>query len=133
MQINLQRYFLLFTGVTLMLIGIAYCIDPNLLLARYDLSATSASEDNMYRGAYGGLFITVGAAVAYGFRSAAFRFASTVFALVFMGGFAIGRIASIALLGMPHQMIINLLVFEIVSSGLLIWFLFRQPSKTATQ
>ena len=42
------------TGLLLTFIGLAYCIDPNLLLARYDLSVNGASEDNMYRGAYGG-------------------------------------------------------------------------------
>ncbi|MCG8416120.1 MAG: DUF4345 domain-containing protein [Pseudomonadales bacterium] len=128
-QKNIHRYVLLFTGATLALIGVTYCIDPNLLLARYELSVAGASEDNMYRGAYGGLFITTGAAIAYGFYTDAFRQVSTIVALLFMGGFAIGRIASILALGIPHQQIVGLLVFEIVSSAVFIWLLLSQPVK----
>ena len=127
MQANFQRYFLLLTGVALVLIGFAYCVDPNFLLARYELSVAGTSEDNMYRGAYGGLFVTVGAAVAFGFHSPSFRQTSTIIALLFMGGFAIGRIASILALGMPHEQIIGLLLFELVSSAVFVWFLVSQP------
>ncbi len=132
-QENIHRYVLLLTGVTLVLIGVAYCIDPNLLLARYELSVAGASEDNMYRGAYGGLFITTGAAIAYGFFTKTFRQASTIIALLFMGGFALGRIASILALGIPHQQIVGLLVFEIVSSAVFIWLLIAQPIKKAAE
>ncbi len=127
MSMNLfQRWVLLFTGVTLTLIGASYCFDPNLLLARYELSVAGISEDNMYRGAYGGLFITVGIAVAFGFFSKAFLNTATIIVVLFMGGFAIGRIASILARGLPHEQIIGLLLFEIASSVLFIWFLVRE-------
>ena len=133
-QTTIHRYALLLTGVTLSLIGIAYCIDPNLLLARYELSVADVSEDNMYRGAYGGLFITTGAAIAWGFFQNTFRQVSTIIALLFMGGFAFGRLASILALGVPHQQIVGLFAFEIVSTALFIWFLYSQSvNKTAEQ
>ena len=119
--------------MTLTLIGISYCIDPNFLLARYELSVAGISEDNMYRGAYGGLFITIGGAIAYGFYSRAFERTSLVIALLFMGGFAVGRMASIITLGLPHQMIVNLFVFELVSSALLVWFLVTDQRSIATE
>lgn len=124
-----NRYFLLVVGTTLALIGIAYCIDPNLILTRYELNVSSASEDNMYRGAYGGLFITVGVAVACGYFSESIKQISTLIALIFMGGFAIGRVASVLAIGMPHQQIVSLLVIEMVSSALLVWFLCSQQNK----
>ena len=126
MSLNLiQRWVLLLTGVTLTLIGISYCIDPNFLLARYELSVAGISEDNMYRGAYGGLFITVGLAVSFGFFSKPFLNTATTIVVLFMGGFAIGRVASILARGMPHEQIVGLLVFEIASSMLFIWFLLK--------
>lgn len=133
MRYRFQRYFLLITGITLALIGLAYCIDPNLLLVRYELSASGISEDNMYRGAYGGLFITVGAAIAYGFVSQTFAKTSTVIALLFMGGFALGRMASIVAMGLPHQMIMNLFVFEVVSTALFLWFLVSEPTSVVAE
>ncbi len=122
----IQRYSLLMIGVTLAAIGVVYSIDPNLLLSRYELSVAGASEDNMYRGAYGGLFITLGAAVSFGYFAESFRQTATIIALLFMGGFALGRIASIIALGMPHQLIVGLLMFEIVSSALFIYLLLSQ-------
>lgn len=132
-QASIHRIVLLFTGITLTLIGIAYCIDPNLLLARYELSVAGASEDNMYRGAYGGLFVFTGAAIAYGFLKESFRQVSTIIALLFMGGFAFGRVASILALGAPHQQIIGLLIFEIISSAIFVWFLLSQPASQPAQ
>ena len=121
---GLHRYFLLFTGVTLIGIGLAYCLDPNLLLARYELTVSNPSDDNMYRGAYGGLFLTLGAAISYGFFRPDFRRTGTIIALLFMGGFAIGRIASIGSAGMPHEQIVGLLAFEVATSAVFAWFLF---------
>lgn len=128
MTTTLQRYFLLFTGVSLGAIGLAYIVDPNLLLQRYELAVAGVSDDNMYRGAYGGLFITMGIAIAAGFRSPAFRHTATLITLLFMGGFAVGRIASIVAVGAPHEQITGLLSFEVVASVVCLWFLLSGRS-----
>ena len=125
----IHRYLLLFTGTSLAFIGLAYCVDPNLLLARYGLSVAGASEDSMYRGAYGGLFLTLGAAIALGFFSEGFRRTATIIALLFMSGFAAGRLASVSALGLPHENVLGLLVFEIVTAALFGWFLFSQRTR----
>lgn len=123
MTTTIQRYFVLLTGLTLTAIGLAYCIDPGLLLARYELGIDSVSHDNMYRGAYGGVFITIGLCIALGFRSEQHRAQATWLVLLIMGGFAIGRLASIAAVGLPHPQILSLLGFEIVSSVVCAYFL----------
>ncbi|MEM8767419.1 MAG: DUF4345 domain-containing protein [Pseudomonadota bacterium] len=123
MRNDIHRYLLLGVGATLVAIGAAYCLDPNLLLARYEIAVGDASSDNMYRGAYGGLFLTLGAAMACGFFVESFRNNATWLAILFMGGFALGRLASIAAVGMPQEQILGLLIFEIsavvVFTGLL--------------
>ena len=123
---RLHAILLLLTGITLVGIGLVYCIDPNLLLARYGLDVSSVSDDNMYRGAYGGLFITLGASIGYGFVNRAFRKTATVIAMLFMGGFAIGRISSIVALGLPHDNIVSLLIFELVSVAAFGWLLWYE-------
>ncbi|MEM1403420.1 MAG: DUF4345 domain-containing protein [Pseudomonadota bacterium] len=128
MNTLLQRYFLLFTGISLSAIGIAYIADPNLLLQRYDLAVAGVSDDNMYRGAYGGLFVTMGIAISLGFKSPAFRQTATLITLLFMGGFAFGRIASIVAVGTPHEQIAGLLSFELIASAACLWFLLSRRS-----
>ncbi len=133
MQAVIQRCLLLVTGAMLAGIGLAYCLDPNLLLARYDINVTGISEDNMYRGAYGGLFITLGLAIGYGFIKETFRSTATLLGLLFMGGFALGRIASIASVGVPHDQIMGLLIFEVVMSVLFAWLLMHEASQTTSE
>lgn len=114
--LTVHRFLLLSTGLMLVLIGFAYCLDPNLLLSRYDINVLGTSEDNMFRGAYGGLFITLGAAIACGFWWRNYRLMATVLGLLFMGGFALGRLASLALAGIPHEQILGLFVFEVMAT-----------------
>lgn len=129
MKQSLQRYLLLAVGATVACIGLAYTADPNLLLGRYEISVAGVSEDNMYRGAYGGLFLTLGLAIAYGFFSATFRRMSTLIAFLFMCGFALGRIASITLAGIPHEQIVGLLAFEVVTTAIFGWLFFTETSR----
>ncbi|MEM9621164.1 MAG: DUF4345 domain-containing protein [Pseudomonadota bacterium] len=128
MRVIVQRYLLLFIGLTLVGIGLAYCIDPDLLLARYDLRAEGASADSMYRGAYGGLFVALGMAISCGFLLTTFRQTATLLALLFMGGFALGRLASLLALGLPHPQIFSLLVFEVVTALACAWLLLTRPA-----
>ena len=130
MKTSIHRGLLFLIGLTLVFIGITYCVDPNLLLARYALAVTGVSDDNMYRGAYGGLFIALGVAIGYGALSASFRQTATLIALLFMGGFALGRIASVLAVGIPHDQILSLLMFELASSLALAWFLVGARKQT---
>ena len=131
MTASIHRSLLLLTGAALVFIGVTYCIDPNLLLARYDLVVSNASEDNIYRGAYGGLFIAVGAAIAYGFFAPSFRQVATLVAALFMGGFALGRLSSLFMVGMPHDLIVALLGLEVVSTVVFAGFFYTQSKAVA--
>ena len=128
---SFHRGLLFLTGATVAFIGIAYCIDPNLLLSRYDLAVSGVSDDNMYRGAYGGLFIVLGIAIGYGALSTSFRQTATLIALLFMGGFALGRFSSILLVGMPHDQIVGLLLFEVFSALAFTWLLISDRKHRA--
>lgn len=110
----ISRIFLTINALAIGSIGLAYLYDPNLLLSRYDLATGGPGMDNMLRATYGGLFLGAAAIFALGIFNLKRRRDSLIFVAIFMAGTALGRLASIALAGIPPASILNLLFFEIV-------------------
>lgn len=119
----ISRLFLAFNALAIGSIGLIYLYDPNILLARYDLQTGSVSMDNMLRSTYGGLFLLSAAIFCAGIFKRSRRRDSLAFVAIFMVGAAIGRIASIIAVGVPHATIMPLLYFEIIMAVLavLLW------------
>lgn len=115
-MMTMATVFLGFNAVAIGLIGLGYLYNPNLLLARYGLETGSAAMDNMLRGAYGGLFVGVAAAFAYGAFVPARTTDALLLTLLFMGGFALGRGVSIVRVGSPGRLVSGLLGYEIITS-----------------
>lgn len=126
----LSIIYLAINAICIGLIGLAYLCDPNILLARYDLQADSVSMDSMLRSSYGGVFVVAAAIFALGIFNPARRRDSIAFTTVFMTACAIGRLASIILVGIPHSTILGLLGYEVIAAtiGLI---LFLRSAKTA--
>ena len=112
----ISRIFLGFIALSIGAIGILYLYDPNLLLARYDLSADSAGMDNMLRSTYGGLFLASSLIFALGIFIESRRRDALAFVAIFMTGAALGRIVSIFAAGSPPAAIMPLLYFEIAAT-----------------
>lgn len=110
---NLNTIVLGSAAAIIAAIGGTYLTVPNLLLNVYGFSIQSISEANLFRGAYGGVFIAfallfcVGALIEQVARPAQFAL------LTFMGGFALGRLASMAMDGMPHVLLVVVLGVEV--------------------
>lgn len=121
------RLFLGFIALCIGVIGVLYLYDPNLLLARYDLSADSAGMDNMLRSTYGGLFLVSSLIFALGVFVAARRRDALAFVAIFMTGAALGRIVSIIAVGAPPATIMPLLYFEIAATIIAVALYFRVP------
>ncbi|MEM1390724.1 MAG: DUF4345 domain-containing protein [Pseudomonadota bacterium] len=124
------RVFLAFNAIAIGSIGILYLYDPNLLLSRYDLVTGSAGMDSMLRSAYGGVFLACAAIFALGIVVEHRRRDVLAVVAIFMTGAALGRIASIAIEGMPPATIMPLLYFEIVMA-VLAGILFARTKPTA--
>lgn len=106
------RMILILNAIVIGSIGLAYLVNPNLLLANYGLSVGEIGMDNMLRSTYGGLFVAMAGLFALGgFAEARQRDALGVLAL-FMGGLAVGRIASLTLAGAPDASMHMLLAYE---------------------
>lgn len=110
-----SRIFLLFMALGLGAVGINYLIDPNILLARYDLAVTEPDMDNMLRSAYGGFFLAAAIYILLGVIKPGRTQDAVGLASLLMAGAALGRLISIAAVGEAHVMINGLLAFEIIS------------------
>lgn len=110
------RIFLAFNAIVIALIGILYLLEPNLLLARYELETGSVGMDNMLRAAYGGIFVGASAVFFMGVLDPNRRRDALGFVAIFMSGAAVGRIASIVATGMPHPVIMSLLYYEAIAA-----------------
>lgn len=124
----IARLFLGFIALSIGTIGILYLVDPNLLLARYDLVTGSAGMDNMLRSTYGGLFLVSAAIFAMGVFVIDRRRDALAFVAIFMTGAAIGRIASILAVGAPPSTIMPLLYFEIAATFIAVALYVRSRS-----
>jgi len=126
-MIVLARTVLVLNAAVIGLIGLAYLYDPNLLLANYGLSADSPGMDNMLRSSYGGLFAAIAVLFALGAVNGSRTSDSLALLALFMGGLAVGRIASIALAGAPDPSMYTLLGYEAAVSVFAL-FLYRRTA-----
>ncbi len=125
----LARIVLILNSTLIGLIGLAYLYDPNLLLANYGLSADSPGMDNMLRSTYGGLFLAMAGVFALGAVSASRLSDGLALLALFMGGLALGRLASLAMAGAPDPSINTLLAYEAVAAAIAL-FLSRRIRST---
>ncbi len=125
-----SRAFLAFNAISIGLIGACYLADPDLLLALYDLEAGSPGMDNMLRATYGGMYLGSAALFLLGALFPRRRRDSLGFVAIFMGGAAVGRIASLVAVGSPPALINMLLAFECVAA-LIAVFLYSRASLDA--
>jgi hypothetical protein len=124
----IARIFLALNAIAMGVVGIFYLYDPDILLARYDVVAGSVSMDNMLRASYGG--VSLGAALIFtiGVFNTQRRRDILAFTAIFIGGFAVGRVASLVFSGPPHSAIYGLLGYEVVM-GVLGIVLFLRASR----
>ena len=108
----LSRIYLALNAALIGLIGLAYLYDPNLLLGRYDLEASSVGMDNMLRSTYGGVFVGAAGIFFLGFLHSERRRDALIFAAIFMAGLAVGRTASMLFVGAPSPALMPLFYYE---------------------
>ena len=118
----ISRVYLALNAVGIGLIGLAYLYQPNLLLSQYGLGVESVGVDNMIRSTYGGVFLAAAAIFVAGVFHPKRLGDALGFAALFMGGLALGRLASIASVGAPPEGVLLLLYYEaaaaVVAAGL---------------
>jgi hypothetical protein len=109
-------------------IGIAYLIDPNLLLAQYNIVSDNAGLDNMFRSAIGGLFLTMAIGFAWGVFKPQYQRHSLTLLALYSGGLALGRGVSMAMVGLHHPLLGFLFAYEVTATLLALWLLKKNAN-----
>ena len=120
---------LLFNALVIGLIGLTYLYEPDLLLTNYGLTAADPSMDNMLRASYGGVSLVLAGLWAWGGVNANRQPDILALLALVMGGFAVGRLASIALAGQPHDTVYALLGYEVFVCALSLFLFFKTRAK----
>lgn len=126
------RMILILNAIVIGSIGLAYLVDPNLLLANYGLSVGEVGMDNMLRSTYGGLFVAMAGLFALGSVKENRRRDALGLLALFMGGLAAGRIASLTLAGVPDGSMHMLLAYEATAFAVAVFLYQRTPAATAS-
>ncbi len=120
---KLASAVLLLASLGIGVIGLGYLLSPHTMYGLYGIGLETVNEANMVRAAYGGLFLGFAILFLLGGLQDQFTRPALVALLTFMAGFAVGRIVSLIVDGMPSLIIISLIVFEVVYSALAVYLL----------
>ncbi len=121
-----NKVLLISASLGIGVVGLGYLISPQFMYGLYNIDITSTNQFNMVRGAYSGLFLSFSLLFFVGAINEKIEFPAMVSLFVFMSGFAIGRITSVVLEGMPGFRIIGLLLFELFYSICSAYYLFSK-------
>lgn len=113
---NLKNTVLLTASCGIGGIGLAYLIAPQFMYGLYGVGIESVNASNMVRGAYGGLFVAFSGLFALGVVRPGLANPALVGLLTFMSGFALGRLVSIVVDGLPSLLVLGLLALELCYS-----------------
>jgi Domain of unknown function (DUF4345) len=123
------RVFLILLALATLNIAVQAILDPQVIFDNVQVQLGNRTARNSVRALYGGVNLTLGLF----WLVAAFRQQTTglTLALLYTGGFAIGRLLSIALDGMPDAFAMQWLVTESAFAGLAGLFLYLKSRREA--
>jgi len=129
---NLIRIFLVLLALATLNIAVQAILDPQAIFDNVQVQLGNLTARNSVRALYGGVNLAFGLFWLW----AAFREQRTglLLALLYTGGFALGRILSILLDGMPGafatQWLVTESVFALLAAALLRWGRSAKPRLT---
>lgn len=117
------RIFLILLALATLNIAIQAILDPQAIFDNVQVQLGNITARNSVRALYGGVNLAFGLFWLY----TAFRHQTTglILALLYTGGFAVGRLLSVLMDGMPGefamQWLVTETVFALLAAGLLFW------------
>ncbi len=135
MKLNLMitRVFLILLALATLNIAVQAILDPQVIFDNVQVQLSNITARNSVRALYGGVNLAFGLFWLY----AAFRQQKTglLLALLYTGGFAVGRMLSLFMDGMPGafamQWLVTESVFALLAAGLLYWNAPKNSKATA--
>ena len=121
----LGTLLLVSAGVGVIVIGLVYLTRLEWVLSQTGRSniVKTATLKNVLRSNYGGTFPAFGVLFLFGAFVPELKFTALVCLLVFMAGFAVGRIVSIVVDGKPSPFLLLITATEVLYSALCIYLL----------
>lgn len=109
----MTRFTLLGAGLMMLVVGALHLFAPQLMMQEPGIVLSSPNHFHVVRAAYGGAYLGIATLfLAGGFGRIDVRAALVAVALIF-SGFAVGRIMSIAVDGMPVPLYLGVLAAEV--------------------
>lgn len=106
------------SGAMMLVVGGLHLVAPQMMMATPGIELTSVNHHHIIRAAYGGAYLGIAALFLSGLvRPAQRGFALLAVAMLF-GGFAFGRLVSLALDGVPVALYLAVLAFEMTFAAL---------------
>ena len=98
--------------------GVVYLIAPQMMLDVPAIQLHSVNEFHLVRAAYGGGFLGLAALFGAGARFQSLEKSSLLGIAAVLSGFALGRLYSIAVDGLPTPLFLAVLGFEVLFAAL---------------
>ena len=122
----MTRFTLLGAGLMMLVVGALHLLNPQMMMREPGIVLSSTNHLHVVRAAYGGAYLGIAALFLAGaLRRVDVRAALAAVALIF-GGFALGRIVSIAADGLPVPLYLAVLGAELLFATCAVLAL-RQP------
>lgn len=109
----MTRFTLFGAGLMMLVVGALHLVNPQMMMREPGIALTSANHFHVVRAAYGGAYLGIAALFLAGaLQRIDTRAALAAVALIF-GGFALGRVVSLAADGVPVALYLGVLGAEI--------------------
>ena len=109
----------------MLVVGLLHLVAPQMMMDAPGIRLSSTNHLHVVRAAYGGAYLGIAALFLLGVVNAAYRRFSLVAIAVLFAGFALGRLVSIGLDGVPVPLYLAVLAFEVTFAGLAVAALHR--------
>jgi hypothetical protein len=101
-------------GTMMLIVGALHLIAPQMMMEAPKIELISVNHLHVVRAAYGGAYLGIAALFLLGLLRDHLRGFALLSVSVLFGGFALGRLVSIALDGVPVSLYIAVLAFEMI-------------------
>lgn len=113
----MTRFTLYGAGLMMLVVGALHLIAPQMMMREPGIDLISANHFHVVRAAYGGAYLGIAALFLAGATRRVDARAALAAVVLIFGGFALGRIVSIAVDGIPVTLYLGVLAAEVFFSA----------------
>lgn len=109
----MTRFTLYGAGLMMLVVGALHLINPQMMMNEPGIALTSVNHFHVVRAAYGGAYLGIAALFLAGALGRIDARAALMAVILIFGGFALGRLVSIATDGLPVALYLGVLGAEV--------------------